>query len=217
MSNFTNILKKEVKELLTPQMIGGVIFMAVIFVFMGYMIGGITKEAAGGEVNLALLDFDKSQASKNIVDTLAKQANVTINALDENEVESAIGVAKEKGASMLLVIPKGFENKVNQMEVTEIELYSIIKGFSIKEMASTAKVQFVINLINEGMAIQNVQEAMPGKNPIGVLHPILPKGFLVIKEKVAQGNPAQLTGLMMSQSVMIPVILMIVIAKDFNF
>jgi ABC-2 type transport system permease protein len=83
MSNFTNILKKEVKELITPQMIGSMIFMVVFFVFMGYMIGGITKEAAGGEVNLAILDQDKSQPSKNIIDTLAKQANVTINALEE--------------------------------------------------------------------------------------------------------------------------------------
>jgi ABC-2 type transport system permease protein len=211
MSNFTNILKKEVKELITPQMIGSMIFMVVFFVFMGYMIGGITKEAAGGEVNLAILDQDKSQPSKNIIDTLAKQANVTINALDENEVEHAIGVAKEKGALMLLVIPEGFENKINQMEVAEVELYSIVKGFGMRELASTTKIQFVINLINEGMAIHNVQEAMPDQNPIGVLHPILPKNFIVIKEKVAQGNPAQLIGLMMSQSVMIPVILMIVI------
>jgi ABC-2 type transport system permease protein len=211
MSNFTNILKKEVKELLTPQMIVGIFIPCIMLVFVGYAMGGVMGEAAGGEINLAILDGDDTQNSKNIIDTLAKQENITINALEKKETEHAIEEAKEKGASMLLVIPEGFGSKIDQMEVAQIELYSILKGFGMREMASTAKVQFVIALINEETAMRSIQEAVPGKNPIGLLHPILPIDFLVIKEKVAPGNPAQLVGVMMSQSVMIPVILMIVV------
>mgnify|MGYP001077294336 CR=1 FL=1 len=211
MSNFTNILKKEVKELLTPQMIVGIFIPCIMLVFVGYAMGGVMGEVAGGEINLAILDDDDTQNSKNIIDTLAKQENITINALEKKETEHAIEEAKEKGVSMLLVIPEGFGSKIDQMEVAQIELYSILKGFGMREMASTAKVQFVIALINEETAMRNIQEAVPGKNPIGLLHPILPIDFLVIKEKVAPGNPAQLVGVMMSQSVMIPVILMIVV------
>jgi len=44
MKNFYNIIKKEIKELMTRQMIVSLVFMVAMFGIMGNFIGGAQKE-----------------------------------------------------------------------------------------------------------------------------------------------------------------------------
>jgi ABC-type Na+ efflux pump permease subunit len=44
MNNFYNLVKKEMKELITRQMIISLVFMVVMFGMMGKFIGGVTEE-----------------------------------------------------------------------------------------------------------------------------------------------------------------------------
>ena len=75
MKNFYNILKKEIKELLTKQMILGLVFMIVMFGIMGNFMKGM-REKDDELINLAVLDLDKSQYSEDILDKLSKQKTI---------------------------------------------------------------------------------------------------------------------------------------------
>jgi len=58
MKNFLNIFKKEIRELLTKQLLIGLVFMVVMFIVMGSFIGGIQEEAKEPKpVNLAIFRF----------------------------------------------------------------------------------------------------------------------------------------------------------------
>ena len=66
MKKFTNLLKKEVRELLTAQLLVSLLFMMALF----YFIGDITKKEvakASGTQTVAVLDFDDSEASRGIL------------------------------------------------------------------------------------------------------------------------------------------------------
>ena len=93
MSNLTNILKKEVRELLTKQMILSIVFMVFFFVILGNVIGGVTEKAAGDEVKVAVLDLDSTVESKDMIDMLAEHGDVTIKKLSLGDsVENSLGL-----------------------------------------------------------------------------------------------------------------------------
>jgi len=69
MKNFTNLLKKEIKELLTKQMLIGLVFVVMMFGMMGQFMGGV-KKAFEKPISLAVLDLDKSEYSEKVLNKL---------------------------------------------------------------------------------------------------------------------------------------------------
>jgi len=210
MKNFYNILKKEIKELLTKQMILGLVFMIVMFGIMGNFIKGM-REKDDELINLAVLDLDKSQYSEGILDKLSQQKNIEIAEITEIDMEKAIEQAREKEAKVLLVVPENFGENIKKKKRVDLELYSIIKGLGIKGMVSDATLNAIIGSINREISINFIQEAFPDKNPEDIINPLNIKEFVVVKDKMTSGNPAMIEGLATSQSIMIPIILMMLI------
>lgn len=210
MKNFANIFKKEVKELITKQMILGLVFMVAMFGMMGKFIGGI-KEETEEPINLAVLDLDKSEYSESILNRLLKQKNVKIEIIEEIDIKKAVDETKEKGATVLLVIPKDFEKNIKEMKGTELEIYSIIKGFGMREATSSGSLLAIINSINKEISANFIQKAFPDKNPEDITNPLNIKEFVVVKDKMTSGSPVMIRALATSNSAMIPLILMILI------
>ena len=131
--------------------------------------------------------------------------------IKENSIEKAIDKAKKINAKALLVIPKGFSSDIEEMKGTELEVYSIMKGLSMGEVTSSDTLKSIIRAINQKITANFVQQAMPGKNPEDIINPIKTKEFVVIRDKTVPGNPGMIEGLAASQSIMVPMILMIVI------
>ncbi len=208
MKHFYNLLKKEVKELLTREVIASMVFMIVFFVFMGKIIKGTKEEAK--EINISILDLDSTQYLQNVLNMVSRQG-IEINPIEAEDVEDAIKEAKEKNATVLLVIPSGFGAKMQEMEKAEIELYSIMKGLSIKETISSEIIKSVIRALNNSIATSFIQKAIPGKDPADILSPIHTKNFVILKERTIPGTPGVLSILITSQSIMIPLILVMVI------
>ncbi len=210
MKNFYNILKKEIKELMTKQMIFGLVFMIAMFGIMANFMKGI-REKDNELINLAVLDLDKSQYSKGILDKLSQQKTIEIAEITEIDIEKAIEQAKEKEAKVLLVVPENFGEDIKIKKRVDLELYSIIKRLSMKGMISDATINAIIGSINREISINFIQEAFPDKNPGDIISPLNIKEFVVVKDKMVSGNPVIIEGLVVSQSVMIPVILMMLI------
>ena len=59
MKNFFNIFKKELRELLTKQLLIGLVFMVLMFGIMGSFVNGIQEEE-DKPINLAVLDLNRS-------------------------------------------------------------------------------------------------------------------------------------------------------------
>jgi ABC-2 type transport system permease protein len=211
MKNFYNIFQKEIKELMTKEMLIGLVFMVVMFGMMGSFIGQIEKEAKE-PINLAVLDLDNSKDSKNVLNILSERENVKIKAvIKKDNINEAIDEAKEKEAAVLLVIADNFGKNIKEMKKTDLEVYSIIKGFGMSEAISSETLIAIINSINKEISNDFIQKAFPDKNPEEVTNILNVKEFIIVKDKMAQGNPAMIRALATSHSAMIPLILMILI------
>lgn len=206
MKNFYNIVKKEIRELMTRQMIFSLVFMILMFGMMGKFIGNIREEAEKS-VSMAVFDMDRTPFSQTVVEVLGGERNV----IKESSLEKALNKAREKDIKALLVIPEGFEKDVEEMRGAKLEVYSILKGLGIGDLSSSGMLKSAINTINQKIATSFVQEAIPGKNPQDIINPIKIKEFVTVREKTVPGNPEMIQGLVTSQSIMIPVILMMVI------
>jgi len=131
--------------------------------------------------------------------------------IKESSIEKAVDKTKKINARALLVIPKGFSENVEEMKGAELEVYSIMKGLSMGELVSSDTLKSIISGINQKLAVNFVQQAIPGKNPEDIISPIRTREFVVVKEKTFPGNPDMIKDLATSQSIMIPMILMLVI------
>ena len=210
MNNFYNLVKKEMKELITRQMIISLVFMVVMFGMMGKFIGGVTEEEKK-PIEAAILDLDKTLISHNFIENMAQLENVRISMIDEDSIEKAIEKTKEREGKALLVVPQGFGKDIEEIKGVELEIYSIVKGLSIGEVVSSGTLGQIINNMNREMALNFIQETVADKKAEDIIHPIRTKEFVVVGEKIVSGNPAMIRSVATSQSVMIPVILMMVI------
>ena len=211
MKNFLNIVKKEIKELLTKQLILSLVFMVVMFAMMGKFIGGVKEKIVEKPINLAVLDLDRSEYSESILNKLSKQKNIGMEEVAESDIKTALAEAKEKKVTVLLVIPESFEKNVKEMKGTELEIYSIIKGFSLREVTASATLVATIDSINKEISVDFIQKVFPDKDPKDITNPLNIKEFVVVKDKMTSGGPVIIQALVTSNSVMIPLLLMILI------
>lgn len=209
MSHLRCLIKKEVRELLTRHFIISILFVFVFFGFMGKIVRG-TKEEAKKRMNIALLDLDHTPFLQGLLNTLG-ETGIVIYEIENETIDGAIKEAREKDASVLLVIPGGFGERIQKMERGELYVYSIMKGISLSEAISSKVVKSIINLLNRSITAHFLRQNIPEKDPSDIMNPIDAKDFVVIKGKTISGSPDMIGTLTTSQSVMIPLVLMIVI------
>ncbi|MFA5031984.1 MAG: ABC transporter permease [bacterium] len=208
MKHFYNIVKKEVTELVTKELVVTLAFMMVFFVFMGKIMKSSEKEAK--EIKISILNLDSNPYLQNIL-SMGNKQGVEITSIEAKDVQSAIKEAKKKNSNILLVIPEGFSARVKKMEKVEVEMYSIMKGLSMQGAISSELVKSIIGTFNNSISTSFIQKEMPDKKPEDILNPIHTKDFVILKEKIIPGNAGMLFPLVMSQSTTIPLIIMVVI------
>ncbi|MDI6868269.1 MAG: ABC transporter permease [Coprothermobacterota bacterium] len=209
MRKFWNLLKKETKELINAQLIISLIFTLSLFYLFGTLAQGEMKKAEAPQ-EIAVLDLDSSDLSRGVTSGLSA-ANFKIISLQSTEREKALEEARNSGASLFLVIPQGFGKSVLEMNSVPIETYYFIKGFSISTVSTSGVVKTVLGAINDYVSNSYLSEKIPGVNPEELKNPVKNKDFVVVREKVAEGSPAEVSSFIQSQSIFIPIILMMII------
>lgn len=203
-----NLLKKEVKELLTRQLLIPFITIMVLFLIIGRAIRG-EKQKASVPQTILVADFDHSQFSQNIIQTFESSGLNVVEATGDKE--SVLRQAKNEGISLAVIIPEGLSQKLSNLETGDIIVYNLIKGMSLTQAIRGIKLKTILQTINNNFAADHLKKAYPGVVPENLQSPLRTKEYIVIKERSAEGSPEMLEGLLMSQTLMIPIILLITI------
>lgn len=209
MRKFTNLLKKEIKELITFQLVISLLFTMGLFYFIGNIVQSEVKKM-GEKQEIYVLNLDDSQESRTLLNGLS-YAGFKVNLLDKKDKAEAVEYAKSGNINLLIVIPKGFGEAVSKFQFKEIEAYSFIRSFSMTSSANAAIVDQVISEINKLLSNNFLKTNFPDLNPEDIKNPIKSKGFVVVKDVVAEGSAAEVSNIVYSQSIFIPVILMVII------
>ncbi|HEC75755.1 MAG TPA: ABC transporter permease [Thermoplasmatales archaeon] len=208
MNHLLNIIKKEVKELLTPATIIPIVVMAFLFGGIGNMIGG-TMEEAQKKPLIGIVDNDNgvfSSITKNVTKSMAE----VIYDESGEKVDEGLEILKEKGGTALFLMPENFTYNILNNISAVIHVYWIMKGAGIMDMVSSDVVENIMYQIN-----QKISEILIEKGKMNssfVLSPIKKEETTIFKGKEMEGiSPSTIGNILSSQSTTVPIIMMIII------
>jgi len=208
MNHLLNIIRKEVKELLTPATFVPIIVMALIFGSMGNMIGGATEEAKKLP-SIGVINEDRGQFSSIVNETVYSMAKVVYNSTSEN-IEEGVNAVKEKGGTALIIIPSNFSINIANNQSGEIEIYWIMKGAGIMDSISSGVVESILHELNTKISEELIEKG--NINATFALSPTTRNETTIFKGKEMQGiSPGTISAILSSQSTAVPIIIMIII------
>jgi ABC-2 type transport system permease protein len=209
MKKFTNLLKKEIKELVTKQLVFQLAFTIILFNFIGQVSRKEVQKAIGVQT-ISALDQDGSPASKALLKGL-ESARFKILDQSGKTKEQALETAKAGDSKLLLVIPAGFGDSLKDLKPSEIETYSFMRTFSLIGARGQIVVGGVISALNNALSNNFLKDKLPEFDPQSLKNPIKSKDFVVVRDRMAVGSAAQVAGLISQQSLLIPVVLMMIV------
>jgi ABC-2 type transport system permease protein len=212
MRKLLNLVKKEIRELITIQLIISLLFTLVLFYFIGQLAKKEMKEAAKAQ-RISALDLDDSQFSQELIRGL-ESANFKIELIKEKDKEKAIDSVKASDSNLLLVIPEGFGKSISEFKIKEIETYTFLRSFSISATRNSAIFKVVISAINNYLSNDFLKKKIPETNPENLKNPIKGKDFVFVKDKSAEASASDIAGFVISQTVFVPIILMLIIISS---
>ncbi|MDI6698305.1 MAG: ABC transporter permease [Candidatus Saccharicenans sp.] len=208
MKNFSHLLIKEIKELLNKQLIISLVFILVIFNFIGNVTRSEMKKAMARQ-KVAVLDLDRSDISRNIIGAL----NMAGFLIEEKagDKEKAVQEVRNSGPDLLVVIPEGFGESARNLQPVTVETYSFLKGLSIASRTKSEVVRALLNSTNEYLSNEFLKKKIPDTDPKLLKAPIKNREFVVVRERQAEGSVAAIVNALTAQNFILPVILMMII------
>lgn len=210
---FANLLVKELRELINPQMIIGLVISVVMLMMMGNFMGSVMDEAVSGEQEAYICDEDKTDFTREIIDKVSKMENVTLHETELNG-QTYQELINNLGAESVIIIPEGFTEKAfDDNDATDIELVNHLKSISISSTISgTMSENIVSSLKNTACNILLEQKYGVNEKDIEkVKNPVTVKSITVVGEKSAEVDSETLVGMATSQGVIVPLVVFIMV------
>jgi ABC-2 type transport system permease protein len=204
----TNIIVKEARELLTPQMLMPFVAIMVVFIFIGRAIRGERAKSSRPQ-SVMVADNDRTLMSQDVQEALESDRTTVIPV--KGSINELLSLARDAGVSWLVVIPESLESRVSSLQTAQVQVYNIFSGFSITQMEKSLKLKTVLDQANERLAQAYLERAYPGANPENLQRPLSTTEYVVVRDRVVKGNADVLGGLVMSQTFMIPIVLLMVL------
>ena len=202
-----NIVKKEFKELFTISTLLPIVFVALVFGFVGQMIGSVGESMQEKPV-IGVVDMDGGDFSDTAMSVFIERAEVIYNGSD---AEEGLRKVREDNGVALLIIPENFSQKIYANQPGEIEIYWIMRGAGMMDSISSGIVEWLIQAANQEISRKLIQQDS-SVDPALVLNPTTRIETTFFKGKEIQGlSPSVLGGMLGSQSTVIPVVVMMLI------
>jgi ABC-2 type transport system permease protein len=203
---FGNILVKELKELIRDPkiLIGMIVLPLIMFPVLGLVLGYAQETAKQEAMNAQLLvvNNDNGNWSQNFIAYLSLGLNVTVlnNTTPQQVVD--LGLLKHYNQTTFLEIPPGFSENMtihlstNPNITATVNSFSVYQGGSIFSGIGSSIVGVYVNSFNRAIAPDLVKTTTS----------------TIIKNEIERGvDPSQLSALMISQTIALPITIMILL------
>ncbi len=207
MKKFLVLLKKEIKELLTPQLILPLVAMVVIFSFIGQALSQETEKIS--QPQELWLVSSGYQINYQLKDQL-KQAGFELKVFDNVKKDVVLSQAKESGVDSVIFLPKNFSAIENQKQ-QKIEIYRRISGFGVVATMQGSKIGQAVQVMNNYYANKWFEKTGSQLSLAEVNKPIMSEDVVMVGEKSAKGAYEAVIGFISKQTTFVPIILFIVI------
>lgn len=209
MNKFLLLLKKEIKELLTPQLIVPFVAVMVVFFVVGNVAGKQVSKQAAAKESIAIYDADNTELSQSSIQVIAQIANVEkFTPTDQNDFVKQM---KAKNISVGLIIPENFERNIRLNSAADLQSYSILNNFSALASKRYAILDTSTKAVNEYVSNRLINVATKSDNALALKAPITTESFVASKDKLLSGNAISVLSYITQQTTYVPVVLFIVI------
>lgn len=203
-----NVVGKEARELFTPQALAPLLIVVAIYTVIGRAIHSERAKQEGAQPVL-VVDRDESGFASAVRGALEQSGFIIIEA--GPDTDAALALARDEAISLVVVLPEGLGAAVAGNEPAEVEVYGVSRGFSMTEMVRGERVQALLRALNDDILRGRLHLVWPDADPERLLQPLDIRQFVSVRGRVAEGSPALLGQLVLSQTMMIPIILLMVI------
>ncbi|MCL2518120.1 MAG: ABC transporter permease [Oscillospiraceae bacterium] len=226
MAKFWTLLKKEIRDILSPQTIIPIVIIVVLFLVMGSFMSGIIEEAGGptegAEVTakntIAIIDIEKTESSNYFIEAF-KSIGYNILIPNTNDPAEAYNIHKNE-FEVLMVLPEGFGDILSGKgeESAVIDIYSDIKSFSLMTMIGGMAINEIVNSISSSISQSLIRENLvPGAPDFAFLYnPISTVEYTRVNDKIEQVPGMFVVNMVSSQTVFIPLVIFVIIIFSAN-
>ncbi len=207
MSALTNIIRKELRELLTLSVIVPVVLMAVLYGGMGGAIGGIAEQAQA-KPTIGIVPMDHGVLGNVSLEVLSLGAKIVYN---DTSVQDALQAAKSSGGTAVLYIPSNFTASILGGARGQLEIYWIMRGAGLLDSISSSTVEGLLGAVNQAISSYLIGSGATVPASV-VLAPTQRTDTTYFQGVVMSGvSPSTLSNMLSSQSVFVPVIIMMIV------
>jgi len=209
MRKFMVLLRKELGELLTPQMLVPIAVTILMFAFIGNIVSGQDGTAATRTV--IVVDQDTSTASALVIGAI-EQVGFTADVRVDGDVSAAVAELKSKDATsrLLVVIPEGFGQRLSDVEQPTIVTYSALHNLSVTGSQEVSALKGAIASVSEAVSAQMLAEKVGTSDLEALKNPLTVDEHVIVGDKEAAASPDLISGFISQQTTFIPIILFIV-------
>jgi len=210
MKKFFLILKKEIKELLTIQMILPFVIIVIMFSFIGNILNSESKKSEKDPIKITIMDLDNSALSKNLIE-LIKESNYDVNLTANLSQEEFNNLLISEKISSAMIFPKGMEENINLKKPQNIPSYIQLFNISMLSMKNISATTNALGIINSTLSNQIITQNIANTDVNWVKNPFNANDYVIVAGKTANVNATTVINFMTSQTVLIPIVLFLVI------
>lgn len=228
MNHLANITKKELRELLTPSSIASIVVVVVLLMSMGTLIGGEMDEVTSAST-IGIVNGDDGEYSKLAIDYIydyydqsygldREAASEYIIPL-ESDISDNLAILnemKDKGIGTAIGISETFSTDISSGQKGTMSDYYLYESSGILGAATSSVTNAIISYVSSGISYNLLKGMVPaGSDMSFLLYPVSYSGdntYTYINGNVYTNiTPTEISSAMTSQSMLIPIIIMIII------
>ena len=214
---FINLLKKELSELITKQMI--VVLAAMLALF--FIMGNVMESAANKVVEdakstkISICNMDDTEFTGKMLESFAADG-AEINPVEVKGEDYASAFKDQKDLKGYVLIPQGFAETVQKGEKPEV--LSITKVKSVNAFSSVSGgSEYALSMISSYVSLELAQQQNISKEELAAINNSLTiTEHTVVSDKSAKISSASIVGKVLMQNMLLPVIVMVLIMMTSN-
>lgn len=216
-SGLFNIVKKEFKEMVRdPRLLLGMIIVPLImFPVMGaaMSVSVSSMEESTRDIDLGVVDLDSGIRSTDLIDLLTLRGVYIFPRTGEELAAAVNGTAQNVDANidLYIVIDSNFTSDIENYTSATVTLVTPMTKYSMSESIPTDLVAGYIAEYQQDVLDERIDLVFPGQNSTQVQIPLTVSSVSIIKNEVKPVSPSQVANQMMTQSIMMPMVLMILL------
>lgn len=205
MNLFLVLLKKEIKELVTRQLLFTIAATLLVFHVIGKSVGSHNRSSAAHNT-IVFLDLDRSPLSRRVA-AAAAAAKTTLLPAAAADIQAALADPAYAAENSFMVVPAGLQAEVTAGRPSRIEYYSRFRkdASGLGPAIAASRIRRTAQAATTEVSAFLLERGLPALAPDFLRDPAPAREFAVVDGRTAQVSLSQVIGFIQSQSFFFPV------------